>query len=40
MNDGAAGAAHTQLKHFMPKPYTAETLLTTLLQVLREDPEK
>ena len=40
MNDGAAGAVNTGLKHFMPKPYTAETMLTTLLQVLREDPVK
>jgi CheY-like chemotaxis protein len=40
MNDGADGAVNTGLKHFMPKPYTAETLLNTLLQVLQDDPEK
>jgi CheY-like chemotaxis protein len=40
MNDGAAGAVNTGLKHFIPKPYTAETLLNTLHEVLREGPVK
>jgi signal transduction histidine kinase/CheY-like chemotaxis protein len=40
MNDGAVGAVNTGLRHFMPKPYTAETMLTMLLEVLQENPVK
>jgi YesN/AraC family two-component response regulator len=39
---GAAGhvaqALSLGVKHFLPKPYTAETLLKTLRQVLAEGP--
>jgi len=37
MNEGATGAATAGIRHFMPKPYTAETMLTMLHEVLGED---
>jgi hypothetical protein len=34
-NGRIAKAAGAGVKHFLPKPYTAETLLITLREVLR-----
>jgi PAS domain S-box-containing protein len=36
-NDGVAKAVGAGVEHFVPKPYTAETLLKTLEEVLRGD---
>jgi len=33
-NGMVAKAAHAGVKHFIPKPYTAETLLRTLKKIL------
>ncbi len=35
--DGVAKATNAGIRHFIPKPYTAETMLDTLNEVLRED---
>jgi CheY-like chemotaxis protein len=37
-NDGVAKAVGAGVEHFVPKPYTAETLLKTLEEVLRSAP--
>jgi CheY-like chemotaxis protein len=37
-NDGVAKAVGAGVEHFVPKPYTAETLLKTLKEVLRTSP--
>lgn len=36
-NGSVARAADSGVKHFLPKPYTAETLLGVLFQALNED---
>jgi CheY-like chemotaxis protein len=36
-NGGVAKAVGAGVKHFVPKPYTAETLLKVLAEALRED---
>ncbi len=33
-NGNVAKAANVGVKHFLPKPYSADTLLTTLRQVI------
>jgi PAS domain S-box-containing protein len=38
MRDGATGAINDGLRHFMSKPYTAETVLNMLHEVLRARP--
>jgi PAS domain S-box-containing protein len=40
VNEGTTGVANAGLKHFMPKPYTAEAVLSTLHKVLHENPVK
>jgi CheY-like chemotaxis protein len=36
-DSGAARAAGMGVRHFLPKPYTAQTVLTTLRQTLDAD---
>jgi PAS domain S-box-containing protein len=38
-NDGMAGAADSGIRYFLPKPYTAETLLEAVRRVLDEGSE-
>ena len=38
MNDGTTKAIDTAIRHFIPKPYTVESLLKILDEVLRENP--
>ena len=38
--DGVAKARNAGIRHFIPKPYTTETILNTLAEVLREDRSK
>jgi ActR/RegA family two-component response regulator len=36
-NGGVAQAVGAGVQHFVPKPYTADTMLTTLRQLLDRD---
>ena len=38
MNDGNTKAIHDAIGHFIPKPYTVESMLDMLHEVLREYP--
>jgi PAS domain S-box-containing protein len=40
MNDGATRAVNDAIRHFIPKPYTAESMLNILDEALRENPAK
>jgi DNA-binding NtrC family response regulator len=39
-NSGATGDGNAVIPHFIPKPYTAESMLNILNEVLRENPVK
>ena len=40
VRDGMTGVVNAGLVHFMSKPYTAETVLNMLREILRENPAK
>ncbi|MGA2852864.1 MAG: PAS domain S-box protein [Verrucomicrobiota bacterium] len=40
MKDDPAGGDNTRPRHFIPKPYSAETVLNMLHEILHEDPVK